>query len=222
MQRILPFLILSALFSCAKSPSSEELLNDAVHAITSSDTIQSFITEADCQGPKGSYTTVIHSGSDYTYFKQTFSYSNDPFEAVISNDKGFQIVRDSIGSSLDIKTMLALKSHEFHMILIDMEDRFHQFGKPEYISNQVKISALDDLNNPIVIFLGKDSPEVKSITMRNPGDTTEIISFSYSDWKMVQGIRLPTRISIQQGKDKTFTFNFTKVEVNSKDFKTLE
>lgn len=218
MQRITMFLLLCAVMACTKNPSAEDLLDNTVHAITSADTIRTFITEADCVGPKGTYTTVLHSGPDYTYFKQTYSYSDNSFEAVIINDSAFQLVNDSISGALDKEIISALKSHEFHMILIDLKERFHQFSEPEYLSNQIKIDALDELNNPIAIYVGKDSPEVQSITMRNPGDTTETINFSYTDWQLIQGIRLPKHIIIQQGKDKTFTFDFTKVEVNSKDF----
>jgi hypothetical protein len=222
MQRILAFLLLSACFGCAKNPSAEELIGNSIHAITSADTIQSFITEADCQGPKGKYTTIVHSSPDYTYFKQVFSYSSTPFEAVIVSDSAFQVVNDSVGSSFGKGTIAALRSHEFHMILIDFNDRFHQFSKPESVSDQLKVNALDELNNPIEIFFGKDAPEIRSITMRNPGDTTERISFSYADWEITQGIKLPTHVTIKQGADKTFTFDFTKVEVNSKNFKHWE
>jgi hypothetical protein len=220
MQRITTFLLLCAVLACTKNPSAGDLLDNAVHAITSADTIRTFITEADCVGPQGTYSTLVHSGPDYTYFKQTYSYSGHPFEAVIIKDSAFQLVNDSISDALDDKEIIgALKSHEFHMILIDLKERFHQFSVPEYLSNQIKIDALDELNNPIAIYIGKDSPEIQSITMRNPGDTTEIISFLYSDWKVNQGVRLPMHVTIRQGKDKTFTFDFTKVEINSKDFK---
>jgi hypothetical protein len=219
MQRITMFLLLCAVMACTKNPSAEDLLDNTVHAITSADTIRTFITEADCVGPKGTYTTVLHSGPDYTYFKQTYSYSDNSFEAVIINDSAFQLVNDSISGALDKEIITALKSHEFHMILIDLKERFHQFSVPEYLSNQIKIDALDELNNPIAIYIGKGSPEIQSITMRNPGDTTELISFSYSDWRMNQGVKLPMHVTIQQGGDKTFTFDFTKVEMNSKSFK---
>lgn len=219
MQRILAFLLLSACFGCTKNPSTEELISNSIHAITSADTIRNFITEADCQGPKGPYKTIVHSDRDYTYFKQVFSYGSDPFEAVIVHDSAFQVVSDSVGSSFGKETITALKSHEFHMILIDLKDRFHQFSKPETVSDQLKINAIDELNNPIEIFFRKDTPEIQSITMRNPGDTTERISFTYADWKIIQGVKLPMRVTLKQGADKTFTFDFTNVMVNSKDFK---
>lgn len=219
MQRILVFLLLPTCFGCTKNPSAEELISNSIHAITSADTIRSFITEADCQGPQGKYTTIVHSDPDYTYFKQVFSYSSTPFEAVIVRDSAFQVVNDSVGSSFDKETIAALRSHEFHMILIDLNDRFHQFSEPVRESDQLKVNGLDELDNPIEIFFRKDAPEIQSITMRNPGDTTERISFSYADWEIAQGVKLPMRVTIKQGADKTFTFNFTKVEVNSKNFK---
>ncbi len=161
----------------------------------------------------------MHSAPDYTYFKQTFSYSNDPFEAVIIGDSAFQIVNDSVGSSFGKEVMVALKSHEFHLILIDLKKRYHEFSEPKAVSGQLKVNALDELNNPVEILFREDAPEIQSITMRNPGDTTEQITFSYENWTVMAGRKLPLHVIIRQSADKVFTFDFTKIEVNSKELK---
>lgn len=222
MQRMLAFLLLCTVFGCARNTSTEELINSSINAITNGDTIRNFITQAECKGPKGTYKTIVHSAVDYTYFKQTFSYSSDPFEAVIIGDSAFQIVNDSIESSFGKEVIAALKSHEFHMILIDLKKRYHEFSDPKSVSDQLKVNALDELNNPVEILFRKGASEIQSITMRNPGDTTERITFSYTNWTVIQGKKLPAHVMIKQGADKVFTFDFTKIEVNSKDFKRWE
>jgi hypothetical protein len=219
MQRVLALLFLCGCFSCVKDNAAEKLIDNSIRAIMNGETSRSFITEAECKGPKGTYRTIVHSAPDYTYFKQTFSYSNDPFEAVIVGDSAFQIVNDSVAGSFGKEVIAALKSHEFHMILIDLKHRYHQFSEREYVSDQPKVGALDELNNPIEILFRKGVPEVQSITMRNPSDTTERITFSYTNWTVIRGMKLPLHVMIKQGADKVFTFDFTKVEVNSENFK---
>lgn len=221
LQRVLIILLPAMFTACAQCITSEQFITGTVDRIDPTDTIRNFMTEAECCGPKGDYKTIVYSDSGYTYFRQMYSYSNTPFEAVIVENEGHQIENDSLGDSLNKETIAALKSHEFHMILLDLDKRFHQFGKLETHGNQIRVSALDNLNNSVSISFTKDQ-RVESITMRNPGDTTEVIRFAYSNWKTVQGIILPLRVSIQQGADKKFEFEFTRVEINSRNFKHRE
>ncbi len=91
------------------------------------------ITIADCHSPKGQYITEVHSGADeYTYLKQEFE-NKEPYEAIIISDKyGYEPEHKAkvvIGREL----ICAIKSREFHKIILEPKLRFHRFSEPEAV-----------------------------------------------------------------------------------------
>lgn len=213
-----------ALIACEQKLTADEIIKNSIGNISITDTLTTFQAFAECQSPEGNYATEIHSGKDdYTYFKQVYSYRDEPFVAVVHTlDSGFQINPDSTFTSLSRNTIYALKSHEFHEILFDLSNRFHQFKEPELIVEQneklYRVDALDALSNPIELFFDQDTGLLHGLTMRNPDNMEEIIRVTYSNPKQIQGMLLPMHVGILQG-DKQYIFDYTHVKINGEDFR---
>ncbi|MCI0751561.1 MAG: DUF4292 domain-containing protein [Flammeovirgaceae bacterium] len=221
------FVILLLFVAACSKPTAEEVIDKSIVRIADQDTIKTIIAIADCRGPNGAYETEVHSAAnDYVYFKQVYSYREEIFEAVgLSPEMGFQM-KDSLKfSALSKNTIHALHSHEFHSLLFDLKNRFHDFSDPQVVvvndTATHKIAALDALNNPVEIFINAKTSRLTSILMRNPDQPDEVISFTYSDWGPVQGVTLPMHVEIDQN-GKKFTFDFTSVVINPKEFKRIK
>src|SRR5262245_31452624 len=57
---------------------------------------RNLVSVANCESPLGKYTTQVNSDFDgYMYFKQTFSYKPETFEAVLLKDAAWYSMGDS-------------------------------------------------------------------------------------------------------------------------------
>lgn len=217
-------LICLVIMGCHQNPSASDLIEKSTYVLGKSETIETIQAIANCQSPEGSYTTELHSAKDdYVNFNQIYSYRSTPFEAVVlSLDTGFQINTDSSLAGLPATAIHIIKGHEFHEILFELNNRFHQFGKPESVMEEsmklFRISALDMLNNPVELFFHQQAGTLESMTFVNPDNTKEIIRITYSNRKQIQGTSLPMHVKILQG-DQQFTFNYTSVKINAADFR---
>lgn len=225
MRKNLILLIIgSMIMGCHQKPTAADLIEESMNALNGSDTIETIQAIANCQSPEGSYTTEIHSAKDdYTYFKQVYSYRDIPFEAVVLRlDSGFQLHPDSSIIGLPAGAIHIIKGHEFHEILFELNKRFHQFGEPESVMEEsmklFRVTALDNLNNPVELFFHQQAGTLERMTFQNPDDTKEAIRITYSNRKQIQGISLPMHVEILQG-DKQFSFDYTSVKINALDFR---
>lgn len=217
-------IVCAGLSGCNQTSSSEGLIKNSVRLITKGDSIETIIAIAECQSPQGTYSTEVHSGpDDYTYFKQVYTYRDKPFEGIVVYlDSGFQVRADSL-LPLSASAIQIIKGHEFHEILVELQQRFHAFQEPESMilydkPYYYRVSALDKLNKPVELFFNGLDYTMDVLTVRNPEDSTEIIRIEYSDRRKVQGFILPMHVEIIQG-DKRFVFDYTSVKINDSDFK---
>lgn len=223
------FLLSILLYGCSnqQDQSSEKIIQASLNAVgTKADhsKIQNLVSLADCMSPDGKYSTEIHIASGgYSYFKQVYSYKPKPFEAVIRNKtKGF-IVADSM-ITLSKELISVIRGHEFQNIVLEVDQRFHNFEKPVRIdTGEIKlyrVKAKDELNKDCLLFFDLKTGLLSAIHSQNPGDSNEVIKINFSNWKKVQDMLLPHHVDIDQG-GKVYTFDFTKVIFNNPDFKMI-
>lgn len=214
------------LYSCANEnkQTAEEVIQtslDAVGTKADREKIQNLVSLADCMSPKGKYTTEIHTASPgYSYFKQVYSYKPAAFEAVIENKTQGYVIGDSI-KSLPKEAVYTIRSHEFHNIIFEVDQRFHDFEKPENIEadgmKAYRLKAKDELKNECTLFFDIKTGLLSALHFQNPADAKEIIKIKLSIWKKLQDLLLPQHVDIDQS-GKKYTFDFTKVIFNSPDF----
>ena len=215
------------LHSCANEnkQTAEQVIQtslDAVGTKADREKIKNLVSLADCLSPGGNYTTEIHTArGGYSYFKQVYSYRPAPFEAIIENKVNGYIIGDSI-KPLSKEAMYAIRSHEFHNMVLEVDQRFHDLEKPEMSkADSVKnysIKAKDELNNDCKLFFDVKTGLLSAIHFQNPDSTKEIIKTRFSNWKKTQGLLLPHHVDIDQS-GKLYSFDFTNISFNSPDFK---
>lgn len=220
------FLLFYVLHGCTNqtNQTAEKVIEaslDAIGTKADREKIQNLVSLADCISPKGKYTTEIHTASPgYSYFKQVYSYKPGSFEAVIENKTNGYVIGDSI-KPLAKEAVYAIRSHEFHNMVLEVDQRFHDYGKPENIKadgmKAYRLKAKDELNNECTLFFDVDTGLLSALHFQNPDSTKEIIKIKFSNWKKLQYLLLPQHVDIDQA-EKLYTFDFTKVIFNSPDF----
>jgi len=227
-QRVRGCLLLSLfLYSCSneKRQTAEQIIQTSLNAVGKKDDrekVQNLVSLADCISPNGKYTTEIHtSQGDYSYFKQVYSYKTAAFEALIENKASGYVLGDSL-IPLSKEALNTIRRHEFHNLILEVDHRFHDFGKPENIEmdgmKTYRLNTKDELNNECSLFFEIKTGLLSALHFQNPSDAKEIIKTKFSDWKNVKDILLPHHVDIDQS-GKKYMFHFTKVIINSPDFR---
>lgn len=183
---------------------------------------RNLMSRADCVSPLGKYTTQINSTSDgYMYFKQDFSYKREKFEAVLLKDSAWFSLDDSIGR-LPSSLVSYVRDHAFHNMLLELQQRFHDFENAEIVNllgkNLHKVKAKDVRGQATSLYFEMADNRLSAWKFFNTADRRDSLLVRFSDWKNTGSFNLPYRVDIDQAGQK-FVFNFTRIEVNSPEFK---
>ncbi|HOY14108.1 MAG TPA: hypothetical protein PLY70_13255 [Saprospiraceae bacterium] len=215
----------SVLFSCCgtKPVSALEIVNASLYKIGPKEireNIKNIVTVAECIGPNGKYRTIVHSDDlGYTYFKQIKDYdSKQNYEAVIYNDTTGVVFGDTL-QELNEENIFVIRSHEFHQMLLSINKRYNDFeiSKDTVSKDDHIIHAKTALGKSCSLFFNKRHQYLDKIVLVNPDNANEFIITQFTNWKLINQISLPYKVSIKQG-DNYYHFEFKEILINSTNF----
>ena len=187
--------------------------------------IETIIAKSDCEGPRGAYTSEVHSARDgYAYLHQEFSYRDEDFEAVLENrNKGFLLNHSTKSvDSLSKPARAIVHGQEFHKMMLfpigsfsDLrfagEKRFDDGKYEEYSCN-------DLLNYPGKLYYDRARKVIKGIWTLDPGDAAQQVQMIATNWRESEYGLLPDQATVILSGRDTLSFNFTEILINSPDF----
>lgn len=193
-----------------------EILQRARAALGGDSTVHRLHTvayRASCEGPRGPFTTEVNSTRDGRFrFVQRLP------------DRVAAVGRDHAGSwaglpaepvdSLDAVTRSVVAAHEFHLLAVAPEARYSNpraEDRDTLDGALVDVVAFDDpLGAPARFFYDARSglpAGFRTVNHTGRGPPNSLARFS--DWRVVNGVRLPHRIEIRHGAD-LYTYSVTE------------
>lgn len=190
--------------------------------------IENITTVANCKGPDGNYITVTESlgEKDYLYFHQNFFYQEN-FSAVVVDAQTVYAVDESlqVSDTLSETTAWVLKTHEFHKIILQLDDWFSEFKPaPDTVYFSIpsrQLTAKDQWEQPFRLFFDLENGQCIGFQFENQLNPGELLRVFYKDWQPHGDYVLSDKVDIIQGEDQVYSFDFDSVELNKPTFKTL-
>lgn len=217
------------IFLVACDPSAQDTLSRHQQQVGDLSAIENLTTRAECKGPDGGYVTQTASDfrSDYLLFQQSYSYRSNPFNAVIySKEDGIGL--DSLlqpKGSLSKPVIGVLRAHEFHELMLQPESRFQNWEEAsDTLFFEVKcrrLKARDPLDLPVSLYFNSKTGLMEGFAQVNPYKKSELIQIHFFDWEEQSGVMMFDKLTILQGTEARFSFDYQRIEFNSPDFEPL-
>lgn len=212
---------------CSQMTPEEQIIHNHYSKIGATETVRSLVTQADCYGPDGKYTTLTESNfnADYLFFEQVYEYRNSFCALIREYDEGFGL--DSTyknAGALSEAVIGVLKAHEFHELMLQVDHRFTELEQKNdtlfFGVDCIRIKAYDPLSLTSSLFFNKQTQRMEGFTQVNPYEKDELIQVHFEDWYEQDGLWLFDKLTILQGSKATYKFDYNLVEINSPTFKT--
>jgi hypothetical protein len=189
----------------------------------------SIMSVADCSGPQGTYTTEVHSTDDgYVFFRQDYTYRNEPFIAVVYDSvSGYSLDTDyRIVDTLDPLMIGMVKGHAFCRIALDPEWHFNITGGGDMHSYRgdscLLYDGMDRMGRSLKVYINPSTRLLAGYIFHNPFNETEKIETVYRSWMEIDALPWPDTVEIIQAARDTFTFVYREILINSGEFERLK
>lgn len=227
MRTILPLLLLC----CCQTKTVDEILSN--HYDRTGKTSASYgtlTTKANCQGPDGAYITRTESSltDDYLLFRQDYHFKPNPFYAVVYSKKEGYGLDSTLADrgTLSEPVIAVLKAHEFHELMLQVGDRYSNMEKGEdtlfFEVSCHQIEAVDHLDYPVKLYFNRKSRLMEGMSQANPYRKGEIIRVHFENWEKQQELRLFKNVTIHQGKDQQYMFEYQEISFDDPAFVKLQ
>jgi hypothetical protein len=217
--------VLAALFAagagCAEGEtlSADQVLDSMISAVASErsrNAIQSLTTTAECKGPDGDFeTTVTSIRPDTVYFRQASGRGITEIWSTAERTWGGAAGEEY--ESLTPQVRDFVRGHEFHLMVIDVKDRFSDFELvgPEKVEGTdcLRISMKDEAGADASVCVRTDNWLPAEMHL-NPGGAAGPVRIVFDDWRMSDGLNAFHAIELTEGPDRVFSYEYVDVSVN--------
>jgi hypothetical protein len=220
------FVVLAMLLTtgagCAEGEtlSADQVMDSMMTAVASRrsrSAIQSLAATAECTGPDGAFeTTVTSIRPDTVYFRQASRRGITEIWSTAERTWGGNVGEEY--ESLTPRVRDFVRGHEFHLMVIDMKDRFSGFE----LAGREKTGDIDCLRISMKDAAGTDA----SVCVRsddwlpaemqlNPGSAAGPVRIVFDDWRESRGLKLFHRIELIEEPDRVFSYDYVDISVNT-------
>lgn len=184
------------------------------------DAVRTVDALATCEGPSGEFTTRVRSHRDGDLvFHQSYEYREGDFLAGVRGGRAWQRDASSAITEAGNDVLSVLRSHEFVMIPLNPGSRLsdpHPLEDGTFAGVRVStVGFVDEVGNRVEIHYALDDGRPVGLTFQNPlGRGARTIDVEYTGWSRVDGLRLPSRLTITHGEG-VWRYRFTRIEVDT-------
>lgn len=213
----------TALFAQSSSTeSAREILAANLMAVGGKEGIANIGTltaTAAVSGPRGDFTTTVTSSTNGDV-RATWHYPDKVVDMGISRghiwytDPETKKVQDAPENY-----EFFIRGHEFHFDALFIAKRYRGFvvtkDVPFRSCTCTSIRMTDKMHNTALVYFDPETHRVRGFRkFRTDGDKEVTMDFVYDDWKPVDGIELPWKVTIYDGDD-VYTYKFLKISINT-------
>ena len=187
--------------------------------------VKSLRVQATCSGPRGPFETeVLSYRPESTLFRQESDRGS--VEMVVVGDVGWTRDRESG----EIKPLSAgmrsfVRSHEFHLLVLEMDQRYSDHAQADPDSDQEGgspahcqlIEMRDRLNLPVSVCIASDTNLPARMTVTPAAEFgDDVIRITFEDWKRIDGVMYFHSFTLYQGEDE-FRYKYQSIQPNGVD-----
>lgn len=207
--------LLLTLFTAAPGSTALERMRAWVGDAKAVAAVEGYDVTADCQGPRKPYTTriAVRRSDGWARFTQ-WRDGAQSWDSVVVGRSVREWDDDDRWNPGDDEARSRNLGHQFLWMVLFPDEVFHGFGQPR--SGTLDgvpvewIPALETAGHPIELAVDAGGRPV-GLRVEKGGQTGTLL-IRFSDWKRVNGIRLPFAVEIAQGPD-LYRFRFRQPEL---------
>jgi hypothetical protein len=218
--------VLAVLFAagagCAEGEtlSADQVLDSMMSAVASErsrQAIQSLTATAECTGPDGAFeTTVTSIRPDTVYFRQASGRGVTEIWSTAERTWGGTAGEEY--ESLTPQVRDFVRGHEFHLMVIDVKQRFSDFELvgPETAGDAdcLRISMKDEGGADASLCVRTDNWLPAEMQL-NPGSAAGPVRIVFDDWRMSGGLNIFHAIELTEEPDRVFSYDYVDISINT-------
>lgn len=213
---------LAAGSGCAEGEtlSADHVLDSMMTAVASRrlrSSIQSLTATAECTGPDGAFeTTVTSIRPDTVYFRQASERGVTEIWSTAERTWG-----GAAGEEYELLTSQVrdfVRGHEFHLMVIDMNERFSDFKmiglEKSGDADCFRISMKDSAGADASVCVRSDNWLPAEMEL-NPGSAAASMRIVFDDWRKAGGLNAFHSLELTEQPDRVFSYRYVDVSINT-------
>ena len=203
----------------APAKPAEQLLGAAARALGGSEALgrlRSLSVAAECTGPDGPFRTWIQSlRPDQVHFRQIAAdHTTEIWSTPLKT-----WAMTSAGAWREIGPQMRgfVRGHEFHLLLFELESRFHNHrgGEADSVHGQKcdRILMQDETDQPASVCLAVEDGLPLELELNPPG-AEGAVRVRFGDWDSIDGLRYFRSFTLTEGAERTFTYKYVSISPN--------